>query len=282
MNIRLAASSTITLPEFKEIAPFEYVSQTGQVTRGNPDLNASRNFNLDLKYEFFPSSGELISLTGFYKKVKDPINKVQDRGSAGIFSYFNAGEEANIYGLELETRLDILENEEPEGFDIGVGLNVSRMWHKQDLKEVRNEEGVFVRTFRYAGKTETGLQGASDWIFNGSVNFSTESENPFRGSLVANYASDKIFALGAPEIQTQSDISYNDEIIEKGFVSLDAVLTKNYGDHWSFQFRGQNLLNPEVKRVQDIKPSTTGIETTETVRSYTRGAVLSLGVNYSF
>lgn len=34
--IRFASSRTITLPEFKEISPFEYVSPTGQVTRGNP------------------------------------------------------------------------------------------------------------------------------------------------------------------------------------------------------------------------------------------------------
>ncbi|MBT8296350.1 MAG: TonB-dependent receptor, partial [Gramella sp.] len=132
-NIRLAASRTITLPEFKEIAPFEYVSQTGQVTRGNPNLEASQNYNLDLKYEFFPSSGELISLTGFYKKIKEPINKVLDRGAAGVFSYYNAGDEANLYGIELETRLDVLDNENENGLDLNIGFNASRMWHKQDL-----------------------------------------------------------------------------------------------------------------------------------------------------
>ncbi len=281
-SLRLAASRTITLPEFKEIAPFEYVSQTGQITRGNPNLDASKNINLDLKYEFFPSSGELISLTGFYKKIDDPINRVQDRGSAGVFSYFNAGEEANIYGIELETRLDVIENESEEGIDLGVSFNASRMWHKQGLKEVFDEEGTFIRTFRYNNKTEVGLQGASDWIFNGSLNFSNEAENPFSASLVANYASDKIFALGAPEIQTQNDVFYNDEIVEKGFVTLDAIITKEFNENWQLQFKGQNLLNPEIERVQAIRPSSTGTESLQTVRSYTRGAVLSLGVNYSF
>ncbi|MDT0647004.1 TonB-dependent receptor [Zunongwangia sp. F260] len=281
-NIRLAASKTITLPEFKEIAPFEYVSQLGQITRGNPDLEASKNLNLDVKYELFPDNGQLISLTGFYKKIKNPINKVQDRGAAGVFSYFNAGDEANIYGLELETKINIIENEEPEGLDFDVAFNISRTWHEQDLKNVYNSEGDFVRTFQYNNNTEIGLQGASDWIFNGSLNFSTESENPFRASVVGYYASDKIFALGAPEVQTQTDVFYNDEIIEKGFVVLDAVLTQDLGEHWDIQFRGQNLLNPDIERVQNIKPSSTGIESTQTVRSYTRGAVLSLGVNYSF
>ena len=93
--------------------------------------------------------------------------------------------------------MDIYENENPGGFDFGVALNASRMWHEQDLKdEYRNE--TLLRTFRYNNKTSVGLQGASDWIFNGSLNISTDSDNPFRASIVGNYTSDKIFALGVP------------------------------------------------------------------------------------
>jgi len=276
-NLRLAGSKTITLPEFKEIAPFEYVSQTGQVTRGNPALKASTNYNLDLKWEYFPTAGELISLTGFYKRLEDPINKVQDRGSAGIFSYFNSGEKAQIYGLELETRMGIIQS----NIDLDFSFNASKMWHKQDLKETIDANGNFIRTFRYKGLTETGLQGASDWIINSSLNFSDNAENEFNASITANYASDKIYALGAPEVQTQSETFYNDAIIEKGFVHLDANLSKDFGKHWRLTFTGKNLLNPEIKRTQNVKPSTTGIETNQTVRSYTRGTTLSLGINYS-
>lgn len=284
-NLRLAASKTITLPEFKEIAPFEYVSQTGLITRGNPNLEASNNYNLDLKYEIFPSSGELISLTGFYKKIIDPINKARERGSAPVFSYFNAGKEANIYGLELETRIDIIENDNEAGLDLGFTGNVTRMWHKQDLKQVFGTEGNFIRTFAYNGKDEIGLQGASDWIFNGSVNVSTETENPFTATLVAAYASDKIFALGNPETQNldQIDVLYNDEIYERGFVTLDLVLSKELRNDLSIEFRGQNLLNPEIERYQAVRPITGNeAENNQTVRSYTRGAVLSLGLSYNF
>ena len=280
-NLRLAASKTLTLPEFKEIAPFEYVSQTGQITRGNPDLQASSNYNLDLKWEFFPSNAQLVSLTGFYKLIEDPINKIQDRGSAGAFSYFNAGEQAEIYGIELETRLEMVSMKKGADFDFDLGFNASRMWHSQDLKTIRDANGNFVRTFQYKGLKETGLQGASDWIFNGSLNFLTGTKNPFMASLVANYASDKIYALGAPERQTESETFYNDAIIEKGFVVLDAILSQDLGKHWSIKMTAKNLLNPKIKREQNIKPSTTGIETTETVRSYSRGSVFSLGINYN-
>ena len=36
-------------------------------------------------------------------------------------------------------------------------MNASRMWHKQDLKEVYDNEGNFIRTFRYKNLTETPL-----------------------------------------------------------------------------------------------------------------------------
>jgi TonB-dependent receptor len=281
-SLRFATSRTITLPEFKEIAPFEYVSPTGQVTRGNPDIMASTNYNYDLKWEFFPSRTQLISLTGFYKQINDPINKVLDRGSAGVFSYFNSAERANVYGLEFETRLNLIKPEEGQGYGLDLNLNATRMWHNQDLKEIYNEDGNFVRTFRYKGITETKLQGASDWIFNGSLNFSTNSENPFDVALIASYASDKVYALGAPTIQTQSETYYNDAIIEQGFLLLDAVISKQFNKHWGLRLTGQNLLNPEIKRTQKIRPSTTGIETEEVISSYSNGAVLSLGINYTF
>ncbi len=286
--VRLAMSRTITLPEFKEIAPFEYVSQTGQVTRGNPNLEASRNLNYDLKWEYFPSNGELVSVAAFYKDISDPINKVQDRGSAGVFSYFNSGDQAEVFGFEAETKLNLIEpvtNDEDgsmSGYGLNLILNATRMWHNQDLKEVRDADGNFIRTFRYKGLTSTGLQGASDWILNTSLNFNTVGENPWDASLTANYASDKIFALGAPEIQSESETFYNDAIVEKGFVVLDAVIGKEIGEHWRLRLTGSNLLNPEIRRTQLVRPSTTGIQTEETVRSYSLGAQLSLGVNYRF
>ena len=280
-SLRVAGSRTITLPEFKEIAPFEYVSPTGQITRGNPDIIASTNYNIDLKYEWFPSADQLLSVAGFYKLLEAPINKVQDRGSAGVFSYFNAGNQADIYGIELESRVNLIKSEEEDGINLRLGLNATRMWHKQDLKEIYDADGNFIRTFRYKGLTEEGLQGASDYIFNGNLNFTTNSDNPFDASIVANYASNSILALGAPEIQTESDINYNDAIIEVGYVTLNAIFSKTFAENWKLQLRAQNLLNPEIKRTQLVKPSTTGIETNQVVRSYRLGSTFSLGLTYS-
>ncbi|MEW7280615.1 TonB-dependent receptor [Aquimarina sp. 2201CG1-2-11] len=280
VSIRLANSITTTLPEFKEIAPFEYVSPTGQVTRGNPDLEASLDYNYDLKFEFFPSNDQLFSITGFHKNINDPINKVQDRGSAGVFSYFNSGDKATVWGIEAEGRVNILKGDSIPG--LKLNFNVSRMWHKQDLKEQRDDQGNLIRTFRYNNLTEVDLQGASDWIVNTSLNFTTNTENPFEATISGNYASDKVFALGAPEIQSAGDEFYNDAIIEKGFVTLDLIVSKQLNKHFKLGLSGKNLVNPKIERTQLIKPSTTGVTTEETVRSYTRGRQVSLTLSYNF
>lgn len=279
-SVRFANSTTRTLPEFKEIAPFEYVSPQAQVTRGNPDIEASTNYNYDLKWEFFPSKDQLVSFTAFYKEIEDPINKVQDRGAAGIFSYFNSAEKAEIYGLEIETRINLLAGDEQP--KLRLGLNAARLWTSQDLKDDFDEDGNLIRTFKYNNKTETELQGASEWIVNTSLNFETNEEFPWDASLVANYASDRIFALGSPEFQSSGAINYNEAIIENGFVTLDAILNKELNKNWTIGLQAKNILNPEIKRTQLIRPSTTGIESEETVLSYTRGVRLGLNINYSF
>ena len=295
--LRLSMSRTLTLPEFKEVSPFEYVSPTGQVIRGNVDVRASKNLNYDVKWEYFPSTTQLVSFSAFYKDISDPINKVRDRGSAGVFSYFNSAEKAEVFGLEAETRVDLINpdfNEEDgtkSGNSLNLVLNATRMWHSQDLKEIFNEEGTLLRTFRYKGIEKTDLQGASDWIFNSSLNFNSVGINQFSASLNANYASDKIYALGVPTDQSNRDIFYDDAIVEKGFVVLNAVVSKVIAKNWKLTLIGKNLLNPEIKQTQSIlknvaeiasDPSTKRLEVDETVSSYTTGVGLSLGLRYNF
>jgi len=269
--LRFATSISQTLPEFKEFAPFEYVSPTGRVTKGNPDIERSNVYNVDLKWEFYPSSEELISATAFYKKIEDPINLAQARGSAGIFQFNNTGEEANIYGIELEGRVSFLENKNQENL-MNLTGNVTKMWLTQDL----------LTNFQYNNKTTSSLQGASDFIINSTLTYNNKKEREFVATLTGNYSSDKIFALGNPESFVSSDTLFNDEIIEKGFVTLDLVLSKEITEKLTARFIGGNLLNPSIKQTQDIRNLNTGLTNTETVLQYKKGSQLSLNFKYTF
>jgi len=279
LAIKAAASKTVTLQEFKELAPFEYVSPNGRVTRGNEQLKPSENLNGDLKIEFYPKDGQLISLTGFAKRIEDPINKTLTRGSSGVFSYFNTSDEAKIQGLEFEARLDLFDL--PDQAKLSTNFNLTRMWHKQDLKPEDLENNQF-EEFRYGNKTEIGLQGASDWIVNSSFTFSNNKENEFLGTLTANYSSDKILALGRANEARNFRTAFNNEIIEKGFLTLDLVLSKKFNEHLTVKLINKNLIDPEIRQTQLIEPPTTSTSSEETVLSFRKGRSISLGLSYKF
>ena len=65
-NLKLAASKSYTLPQYKERAPFQFEEVT-QIKFGNPDLDLSTNYNVDVRWEYFPKSGEVISFTWVWK-----------------------------------------------------------------------------------------------------------------------------------------------------------------------------------------------------------------------
>jgi len=266
--IRLAASKTVTLPEFKELAPFEYVSPSGRVTKGNPELKSSTDYNLDVKWEIYMRPKELISLTAFSKLINDPINLAQTRGSSGYFNYSNTGDEANIYGLELEGRVNILNATAENEPSLRLSFNLTKMWSTQDLLD----------EFQYNEKTEVGLQGAADFIANGALIFSNNKEKEFLATISGNYSSDKIYALGSPEDYKGRDVLFNNEIIEKGFFTLDVVLQKKLSDRVSAKLQAKNLLNPEIQWTQEIEPGGAGTSTIEVVESYQKGINISAGI----
>ena len=219
----------------------------------------------------FPQQGQLFSATAFYKQINDPINLAQTRGSSGYFYYANTGEKATVYGFELEAKTDLIKNSDDEGV-LNLTGNITKMWLEQDL----------LKDFQYKDVTSSSLQGASDFIANGSLSFSNHKEKEFVATLTGNYSSDKIYALGSPEDFSNSASLYNDEIIEKGFVSLDLVLSKAINKNLMVKLVGRNLLNPEIKQTQLVKSLITDIETNETVLSYKKGSQVTLSVKYTF
>ena len=72
--------------------------------QGDPQLKKAKIDNIDLRFEFYPSAGQIISVSGFYKKFANAIESYNnDAGSTRTITYFNS-EKANVYGIELEVR----------------------------------------------------------------------------------------------------------------------------------------------------------------------------------
>lgn len=106
--LRLAASQTVTRPEFRELAAFEFTDVAGGFTAvGNPELEETDILNLDLRWDWVPDPGDVISASFFYKDFSNPIEQViLPTGSQPITTWRNA-ESAELYGVEFEIQKDL-------------------------------------------------------------------------------------------------------------------------------------------------------------------------------
>lgn len=107
-NLRFSATQTLSRPEYREIAPVAYRDVIGgdNVT-GNAGLRRSLIRNLDLRWELYPGSGEIISVGLFGKFFDDPIERVY-LGTSGtrVVTFINADGATN-YGAEIELRKNL-------------------------------------------------------------------------------------------------------------------------------------------------------------------------------
>lgn len=69
-NLRAAYGRSLNRPEFRELSPFAFTEVAGgRSVAGNPDLTQATIDGLDLRWEHFPRSGEVVAASLFYKKI---------------------------------------------------------------------------------------------------------------------------------------------------------------------------------------------------------------------
>ncbi len=280
--IRLAGSKTYTLPQFKEVAPFLYEDVTFN-SFGNPNLLAADNYNLDLKYEYYFSPGEIISLTGFYKNIKNAINRIEVNSAAGELSYVNTGD-ADVAGLEFELRKNILKLSTDSDTEktLSFGVNASYLYSNQQLEDVPTDN----LTVRFTNK-EDELEGSSPFILGSDLTLNLQKgERALTSSVVFNYNSSSIYSLGTGGDDANPGSGRNN-IVLSAIPTLDFINKFSVTENLGIKLNIKNILDPEYKLTQDVNnigvpnPSLPdGQETT--VETYKRGVVFSAGVSYSF
>ncbi len=268
-NLRFNFSQTVSVPEFKEVAPFIYEG-IGQRIGGNPDLldnpAYSKIFNLDLKYEWFISRDELLSIGAFGKQINNPVNLVIANSAAGDQRYFRTGDKATVAGIEFEARKNLVKDENDDTV-MSAGLNLTYMYTNQDLKE--NVSGVSGYSTAF-NRDSDELQGASPFLINANLNYTPTQFKNYKPitSLVFSYFSDRIDALGAGALGN---------IIEKGVPTVDFIWKNKFGEKWEVNLKAKNLLDPSIKRVRE-NTSIGDVVLSE----YKRGTNISLGLKYKF
>jgi TonB-dependent receptor len=106
--LRIAYGKSINRQEFREVSPSTYYDfDLFSFVRGNNQLQQAYIHNFDLRYEIYPSNGEMISFALFYKRFNNPIEwTFIDAGGTYKYTFENAGT-ANNYGMELDMKKNL-------------------------------------------------------------------------------------------------------------------------------------------------------------------------------
>lgn len=248
--VRVAYGKTLNRPEFRENAPFFFYDMENRwgiygamaPTLINPSsngdtLDVAKIHNVDARWEWYPSSSELIQAGVFYKKILNPIQTVINNptGDSRSFTFANM-KEAYSAGVEVDIRKNLV------FIDGLVGTNIFK-----DFQFIGNAAWIKSRVFADTSKgdlSDMPLQGQSPYTYNAGLYYQSDSLG-LSATLVYNVYGPRIFAIGIPNMKVGS-------IYEMPFNSMDLIITKRLMKYVTLSFGVQNLLNQKNRQYIDV------------------------------
>lgn len=259
-TLRLGLSKSYTLPQSKEISPYQYLGLSFR-SQGNQDLKPSDNYNADLKWDFYLSSSELLTVTTFYKYIKNPIARAYEASAGSYFTYDNVSDHAVASGIEIEMRKNIFASQiGDQGMQnkLSAGLNASYIY-----------SNMLVDVFGSAQK-ESQLEGAAPVILNVDLTYNYSFKDiSFTNSLVLNYFSERIYTIGLAGFE---------DVVEKGIPTLNFVSITELNKHLSIKLKAKNILDPQYQLTRKVSNG----DQINVLNSYYKGIDLSVGITYKF
>lgn len=254
MNLRAAASRTTDRPEFRELAPFQFTEAASlRQVFGNPELEVAEIQSLDVRWEWFPSSGEVLTVSGFYKHLEEPIEQVFVSAAGEAYSYQNA-EDGRIFGAELglRKRLGLLHGD-VGGFTVGGNLALV------DSRVRVTEGGIYDPT-----NLVRPLEGQSAHTASLRVDYRSPDRDTGAGLFFSVFG-ERIAAAGGSD---------QPDIVEQPRPELGVTFSRSLGHRVDLELEATNLLDSPHLWEQ----SKNGI--TRVQRRFTTGRTFSLSFTY--
>lgn len=261
--IRAAYGMSVNRPEFREIAPFAFDDfYTRYTIEGNPNLKNATVHNADLKFEYYPSNGEVISLSGFYKKFLNPIESKAVVGTSGsTFSFANAYQ-SDVVGVELEVKKSFVNAKNYFFKHFGLLANASYIYSKVNL----GKENV--------GQSDNRpLQGQSPYSVNGGI-FFEDKELGLQANLLYNVIGKRIAFVGTDD---------NPDIYEMPRHTLDLNIQYRFKKNVELSFSANDMVNQSILFIQDgNRDKKWSRKNDQIFQQYKPGQTISLGIKYNF
>lgn len=259
MNVRAGWSMTLNRPQLRELSPFDWFNfETGYTEVGNGDLVTADIRNYDLRWEYYPGPGELISFGTFYKDFNSPLQKFVNPTVTGYrLSPFN-GTDGNLYGFEVDGRMNL--GSAWEGLDWALDLGPSPDVLRY-LSLTANYSRIYSAVTINEGNEEVTnrFTGQSSYSANAGLFLETRRVS---GSVAMSAFGKRISAFALGRLPN---------ILEYPPTSLDLTLGYDLSASTSLKLSGENILDAETQFKQG----------NEITQAYKRGSKWGLSISYT-
>lgn len=253
MQLRLNGSKTIARPQFRELIFQQYYDpETNRQFRGNPFLVDSQLYNAEARYEWFFARDQRVSLSGFYKRIDNPIEAFTGFSDNQPQTSFANAPKADLYGGEVEAQ---------KYFALS-GLSGADFWStrravvianytftKSKIKVGANDQvAVYGTTPQPATnffRDGSPLTGQSDHIANLQLGLE-DTARLSQQTLLLNYASKRVTSRGAVGLP---------DIIEKPGFHLDFVARERVdflSVPFDVKFEVRNITGTKYQEYQQV------------------------------
>ncbi len=275
-NLRAAYSRTIARPSFKELSfaqildpvsnrifngsLFEYSDWNGELVETN--IN-----NIDLRWELFLESGQLFSVSAFYKGFQNPIElvRIAEQQTSTEFQPRNVGQ-GTLYGLEFEINKNL-------GFvgleELSLNGNLTLVQSSIDMTD---NEFNSRKSFERQGETIENtrpMAGQAPYVVNlGAV----------YGSLTKGLDVGLFYNVKGPTLHIVG-LGLFPDVYYQPFHSLNFSVNKKLGatHATSIDFKVSNLLNDKIEYTYQSYKATNQI-----FGSLNPGMSFGVGVSHEF
>ncbi|MCL6250373.1 TonB-dependent receptor [Altererythrobacter sp. KTW20L] len=240
LQVRAHASRTIARPQFRELIFLPYFDpEISRSFEGNPFLVDSELTNYELRAEYYMGRGRSVSVAGFYKDIKNPIE---------VFSRFNDNAQTSSFANAPRATLMGVEVDGQYNFDLA---DLGGLFSTKELVVVANYTYTTSDISVKAGDTTLNQRGAviqaSDLFRDGSqltgqsdhiANLQLTLEDTERlqqFTALVSYGSERVTSRGSGAIP---------DVVEDPGIKVDLVVRQGlnlFGRDAEFKLEARNI-----------------------------------------
>jgi hypothetical protein len=268
-QLRFGYSETLSRPDFRELSSAPYLDPLLDfITFGNPDLKQADITNYDVRWEYYFSPSESVSMALFRKEFANPIEKQLLPGAGSLLLTLANARGAINQGVELDgyKQLGFLNR----WFDdlrwarlLRLGavdwehwfVSANYSWIDSSIELDPAQSG-------FNTNLERPLEGQSPYVVNLQIGYQ-HPEGRREATLLYNVSGERIVQVG---VDGQPDT------YEQPFGQLDFNYKQRLGDDWSFRVRLRNLMDPAVEFKQGDEAD---------IREYRKGREIALTLEWT-